>query len=593
MLDLFRKKGFASVIYTALIGAVAVVFLIQFRPNSNSPVAELIPKCVAKVRGTCIKEPEWRTQRYLLQGGGEHPIPSINKAALDSLIERALLIQEAQRLGIRVAEEDVMNEIVRWRVYVTVPVALRPMMRNMGIDPYGMRFRQFGTKDKPFDQDTFNKVVNAFTGQNPNDFIDNQRNELLAARMLLLVAQRVHVSDVEAFEQYKQDTATTTLQYVRFSPAFLGDHFVAADATAIEKWAQDHKTEVDAREKGFAPGTPKLLFDVRQVHFDYAKDAPQAKKDEAKKKAEALEKALADGKIDFVKAAKEQSGDAATKDKGGALGWRLPAELPAPLKDAVGKLEVGKVAIVEGDDGVRVVQLAGKLEGTAAVAYPLYKEARGADLAKEVSGKLGAALAGKLPVALDDGLKKKIDDAKKSGKSEADATAAVTADEARARLAKAIEDVLTGLAKDAKTTTLWQSDERKPRVDETPPFGATGSPIPGADDPKPIHEAAGKLTKEAPVSPGVAIGKDSVVLVLRDRHLATYEEYAKDKARYLGRLLFEKREDAITNYQQGLRDALAKGDLTIDPKYSGEAKPGASGQPEEPIGAPPPMPEEP
>ncbi|MBK7401274.1 MAG: hypothetical protein IPJ34_34720 [Myxococcales bacterium] len=193
-----------------------------------------------------------------------------------------------------------MNEIIRWRVYVTVPVAMRPMMRNLGIDPYGMRFRQFGTKDKPFDQDTFNKVVNAFTGQNPNDFVDNQRNELLAARMLLLVAQRVHVSDVEAFEQYKQDTATTTLQYVRFSPAYLGEHFVAPDQAAIEKWAADHKTEVDAREKGFAPGTAKLLYDVRQVHFDFAKDTPQAKKDEAKKKAEALEKQFSEGKIDFA-----------------------------------------------------------------------------------------------------------------------------------------------------------------------------------------------------------------------------------------------------------------------------------------------------
>ncbi len=593
MLDLFRKKGLASVIYTALIGAVAVVFLIQFRPNSNSPVAELIPKCIAKVRGTCIKEPEWRTQRYLLQGGGEHPIPNINKAALDSLVERALLIQEAQRLGVRVAEEDVMNEIIRWRVYVTVPVALRPMMRNLGIDPYGMRFRQFGTKDKPFDQDTFNKVVQAFTGQNTNDFVDNQRNELLAARMLLLVAQRVHVSDVEAFEQYKQDTATTTLQYVRFSPAYLGEHFVAADQAAIEKWAADHKTEVDAREKGFAPGIPKLLYDVRQVHFDFAKDAPQAKKDEAKKKAEALEKQLSEGKIDFAKAAKDSSGDLATKDKGGSLGWKLPAELPPALKDAVGKLEVGKPTIVEGEDGVRVVELLAKLDGTAAVAFPLYREARGVDLAKDAAARLSAALVGKLPVVLDDGLKKKIEDAKKSGKSEVDATAAVTADEARARLSKAVEDVLVGLAKESKTQSPWQSDERKARVDETGAFGIQGSPIPGAEDPKPIHEAAAKLTKEAPIAPALTVGKDTVVLVLRDRHVATHEEYEKDKPRYLGRLLFEKREDAITNFQQSLRDALPKGDLTIDPKYTGEAKPGASGgPPEEPMG-PPPMPEEP
>ncbi len=589
MLDLFRKKGFASVIYTGLIGAVAVVFMIQFQPNSGGPVAEIIPKCVAKVRGTCIKEPEWRTQRYLLQGGSDKQLPNLNRVALDSLIERTLLIQEANRLGVRVAEDDVMNEIVRWRVYVTVPVALRPMMRNLGIDPFGMRFRQFGTKEKPFDQDTFNKVVNQFTGQNSSDFIDNQRNELLASRMLLLIAQRVHVSDPEAFEQFKQDTATTTLNYVRFSPAYMGDHFVAPDVAAIEKWAADHKAEVEAREKGFAPGTPKLLFDVRHVVFDTGKDG--AKKDEAKKKAEELKKQLEEGKTDFAKAAKA-SGDLATKDKGGALGFRLPSELGA-LKESVLKLEVGKPTIVEAEDGVHVVELVAKLEGAAAVAFPLYKEARGVDLAKEAATRLEKALAGKLPVVLDDGLKKKVEDGKKSGKSEADATSAVTADETRGRLLKAIDDVLTAFATESKTVSPWAADERKPRVDETTPFGATGSPIPGAEDSKPIHEAAAKLTKEAPVGPAVVVGKDHVLLVLRDRHIATREEFDKDKVRYIGRLTAEKREDAITNYQQALKEGLAKGDLTIDPKYSGEAKPGASGAPIDDPPSAPPMPEEP
>src|SRR6478609_4467830 len=125
MLDLFRKRGVMSVVYSALMGAVIVVFVVEFRPNANSPVQTLTKKCVAKVRGTCIDEKEWKAQRYLIRGQYDAQGVNWNKAAADSLIERTLLEQEAKRLGIRVNEDDVMNELVRWRVHVTMPTAMR------------------------------------------------------------------------------------------------------------------------------------------------------------------------------------------------------------------------------------------------------------------------------------------------------------------------------------------------------------------------------------------------------------------------------------------------------------------------------------
>src|SRR4051812_24051040 len=121
MLDIFRKKGAMSVIYTGLMGAVLVVFIIQFRQGSSGSFGSLSRKCVAKVRGTCIDEKEWKAERFLLRGGGEQgPALNYNKVALDALIQRALLEQEAARFGIRASDDDVMQELIRGKVHVMV-----------------------------------------------------------------------------------------------------------------------------------------------------------------------------------------------------------------------------------------------------------------------------------------------------------------------------------------------------------------------------------------------------------------------------------------------------------------------------------------
>jgi hypothetical protein len=574
-------------------------------------VQSLTKKCVAKVRGTCIDEKEWKAQRYLIRGQYDAQGVNWNKASADSLIERTLLEQEAKRLGIRVNEDDVMNELVRWRVHVSIPSAMRNQAQQLGVNSDGVRWTQFGTKEKPFDQQTFEKVVQSTTGQTVSEFVDSQEQELVAARMLQIVADQVKVGEIEAYDQYKHDRSTTTVETVKLDPKFFADHFTKIDQASLEKWAAEHKTEVDAKDAAWPKDHEKRLLHPRHILIESKKDDPADKRAEAKKKAEDLLTKVKAGE-DFAKLAKENSSDPGSKDKGGEYEWTDGYEYVPEFRDGLAKLKPGESAVVETQFGYHVIQTMARLDGAAAVAYALYRDSKGMELAQQAADKIQTAVKGKIPVALDDSLKGKIEDARKTGKSLEDATAIVLADEAKARLQKAIDDTLDAMAPPvveqkpvekkpaappapgAKTEpatpppppeAAWKKDDRKPRVDESSPFPEGGAVVPAVADQKPFTDAVEKLTKEAPLSAPIKAGGDIYLVSLRDKHTATREEFDKDKGPYMARLLGKKREDAILNYVTYLRDTFAK-EITVEPKYVEGEKKGAPGE----ANTPPPMP---
>lgn len=639
MLDMFRKRGVASFVYSGLMAAMAVVFVIQFRPGANSETStSLSKKCVAKVRGECIEETEWKAQRYLLRGYGEQaPALNYNKMAVDSLVERALLENEAKRLGLRVSEDDVMQEIVRYKVYVHVPAIARSQARMMGVNDAGFRGVPFGTKEKPFDQQIYEKTLHGMTGQTASEFEESQQHELLAARVLHLVAERVRVSDAEAWEQYAQDKSTVTTRTVRFSPKYFGERFLPTDVASIEKWAGEHKAEVDPKLAALPKDKPAKLIKARHILITAKKEDPADKRAEAKKKAEDLLAQVKAG-ADFGKLAKENSADPGSKDNGGEYEWNDGAQYVPEYQKSINDLKPGEANVTETQFGYHVIQVVGRMDGTVAVAYPMYVEQKGDELAKSAADKVSAALVGKLPVKIDEpAVKAKIDEAKKSGKQEAEATQTVIDEESKLRVEDAITTVLkamappepkpaepkpgeakpaeapkpappvapappapTGDKKDDKGAAApapvvpgapvpaapvvpaapavppapaappapaWETDDRRPHVDESSPVNVAGSPVNGLEDQTPVVQAAFKLTKEAPITAApVKASGDYFLVLLRDRHEATKEEFGKDRMQYVGGMLMKKREDAVVNFLNDLRESMGK-DVWMDQKY--------------------------
>ena len=88
--------------------------------------------------------------------------------------------------------------------------------------------------------------------------------------------------------------------------------------------------------------------------------------DEAKKAVAELKKGAK-----FAKVAKSKSIDTSTKDKGGDLGWTIPAKFVQPLAEAILKLKKGEVsAPVQTQYGWHII----KLENTRALKLPAMED---------------------------------------------------------------------------------------------------------------------------------------------------------------------------------------------------------------------------
>jgi peptidyl-prolyl cis-trans isomerase D len=106
--------------------------------------------------------------------------------------------------------------------------------------------------------------------------------------------------------------------------------FLASSAARVEKFYKDNATRWERKGR----------ISARHVLVRVPEGAPAAQEDAARKKAEAIAERLAKGE-DFAKVAKEASDDAATKDKGGDLGFFGPGEMAKPFEDAAFALKPG------------------------------------------------------------------------------------------------------------------------------------------------------------------------------------------------------------------------------------------------------------
>src|SRR5258706_11038924 len=104
MLKAFRQQGLTSAVYGVLIVATITVFIIQFRPGAQGQTGSLHQECAAEVRGRCI-EPKEYTAELMLIAPGRMVEPSqlkalgVRRSVLDGLVERTLLVRDAERLG--------------------------------------------------------------------------------------------------------------------------------------------------------------------------------------------------------------------------------------------------------------------------------------------------------------------------------------------------------------------------------------------------------------------------------------------------------------------------------------------------------------
>jgi peptidyl-prolyl cis-trans isomerase D len=548
---------------TGIVVAIIAVFLLEFRQTSRMKTGSIRRECAATVDRECVTPKDYYAEFGLIvpRGMTAKQIKSygLRKQVLDGVVERELLVAEAQRLGLAADEEAAKAELRQGRAHVSLPAAsalrLGVGLDLVSADEHGLardgvrELPVINSKTQEVDDDLYARVVRSMTNRSPKEFLKMQARELLAARMRDLVKARVRISEGEAFDAFQREKSKAVVRSVRVETEWFTHWAADGSDAAVDKWASDHKAQIDEAWKTAAPKWKADCILASEVVATFAADTAEADKTLLKDKLDRA-KSMVDKGRPFALVARELS-EGQTALEGGGLGC-LTAEGYGDggdvLVKAVGALAPGSVSpIIETKTGYHLVRVDGRLAasdvetvGRRAVARPMAMRASGEEKAKEFAAKLIEAAKG--GARLDDTIVKLLPE-----------FAAATMGAPKEKKSDAKDDAK---AKDAEPSAAL-SDPRAPKMEISAPFNTEGEPVSGAYG-VPVARMAFDLAKPDDLHPEpIAVMGGFLVLQLKEKTVATREEFSTGKREIVQRLEIAKRADALTEYVARLRKAKA------------------------------------
>jgi len=487
MLDLMRKHATSWLIKVFLF-AIVIVFIFWGGYSYREQRANRL----ASVDGSYIDLREYQqaynnlVEQVRRQMGGRFSSELIEtmklkEQALNQLITRRLLLEEAHRLQLEVKPEELQQAI--------------------------LSFPAFQINGR-FDSAQYQRTLRALR-LTPQEFESRQREEMLIDRLGRLIGRGTSVLPAEASSFYHHFQDKVNLAYVLVDPASFTDQ-VKLDGEAITRYFADH------RESYRLPATRKIVY-VRFSPRDYLdelkpsegeiEDYYRLHQDEYQqpKKVRARHilfripanaatpqiQAIVDraknvlnqaqGGEDFAALARKYSEDTSA-EKGGDLGYFGQSEMEKPFAEAVFSLKKGEMSdLVRTRFGIHIIKVEDIRD---AVSSPL------ADVRERVVNALKQEKAAEI--------------ARDRARSFADA-------------ARVAED----LNKAAAAEHL--------RTKEAGPFGAN-APIPGLGSPPDMNKALFSL-QVRDISRPLAVGQDQIVaqiVEIEESRLPEFDE-AKEK----------------------------------------------------------------
>ena len=202
MLDVLRdnKRG---LITWAIVAGIVIIFAINFGPGSLSKsgggISGGTAQYAARVNGEVIGAMEYEKQlnrmfeMYRAQSGGQLTRElavqlGLTTQALDSLVERRVVVQEAKRRGIVVSDEEVSKEILQNQAFFV---------------------------NGQFDRSAYREIARQNFGSEAR-FEDAIRDDLLYRHMTAAVSQTVKVAPSEVRDAWNSVNDKVAIRYVLF-----------------------------------------------------------------------------------------------------------------------------------------------------------------------------------------------------------------------------------------------------------------------------------------------------------------------------------------------------------------------------------------
>ena len=598
MLDIFRKRGLSSIVYGFIIIGMILVFVIQFRPNAGQQSASVKEACVVTVKGHCVNPKSFKAAYRILiprdQGGNlmtaKAKTMGLGKIAADGLIERELLVDEADRIGLRATPDEVDQEIINGFIHVSVPSDNPQLAYSLRVGD-GKVYAGFkDQKSKQFDYKVYERTVRMLVGRSPTEFKEEQERELLASKMRELVRAPVRVSEPEALELYVAEKSTAQVTYTPVRQSYVARYAVQATPAEIAEWRKDKANEeliattLSSRKKDHLP----LDKHIRHILVRAGSEASTEDKAIALAKLSQAAARIRAGEA-FADVAREVSQDPGSAAKGGDVGDKTDGFVDQ-FKKAANDLKPGEMTseaietqfgyhLIEKDDPSKAAAVEEALK--RGLARELYSKTKALDATKDLAAKIAADVkAGK---SADDAIKAAIAPLVK-------APADVVLLPVRAMTAKAgdagADVTVTSAAGDAgaapkaapaKALTA-ETDPDRPQATTSSAFSKGGDPIPAltGDASSSVSKFAFSGKSGDVMAEPVRTEDGFLVVQLKELKTATKEEFDKTRDTYVETLLAAKQAEALGLYVKRLRDA-AKSEIRTDESYLSEKTAGDGG----------------
>lgn len=362
-MEAFRNQGLKSAIYGTLVVAIGIVFVVQFNKSGGVVKAGGKTDCVVEVRGECVPPRDYRSTMALLSPSGRLEETAMKQMQLrrrvvDGLTERALLVQDAARLGVTVSDDEMNAELRAGKALISLGVETPPFVAMYQLGFRGDRTQRLlpVKTGGQFDQKAYTKALRLYVAQGETEFREMQTAEQVAARMRDLVRARVRVSEGEAFEVFSREKSTASVKYVRLQRGWFARHAVDRSASAVDAFIEGHKDQVNGSVEARKKQVGAECRLARHILIKASHAATDDEKAAARKRIEAALERVKKGAA-FEEVARELSEDTSSVD-GGDVGCVAKGKMVKPFEDAVFALKAGGVSdVVETEYGFHVVKL--------------------------------------------------------------------------------------------------------------------------------------------------------------------------------------------------------------------------------------------
>jgi peptidyl-prolyl cis-trans isomerase D len=505
MLDILRSKS-RSVLTYVLFGIIIVVFVVSFGPGSQGCQVEgLSAHSAVEVDGYVVAPADFeeayanlfRTYQARVGQSFTRELADqlgLRNVAMNQLVDRVLVVQEAKRRGLRVTPDEI-NRVV-WAI---------PSFQT----------------DGRFDIELYRRAVRQAYGSESR-FEERLVDDLMFQKMMALLRQGALVSEDEVRAAWSADADRVDLEWVRFPLAAARKEVKVSDAEVAALLKKDAAKIQQAYKDNAARYEIQKKVKARHILVKVPDGAPAAQDEAAKKKVAGLAERVK--KEPFALVAKETSDDAATREKGGDLGTFGPGLMAKPFDEAAFSLKAGEVsAPVRTRFGWHLILVDAVEEGRV---VPL-KEVE-ASLAREILELEGAG---------------KIADRR--------AREAL----AQAKGGKKLEVLFPAAAAGAKKKSGPTLGGEPIEARDTGLFNPTGSPVPGLGEAPALYAAAAASPAAGQTLPDVyATAAGPVIAQVKNRQRPDPSKYDRQREEVASRLASRRQAEVEAAWLKTLRD---------------------------------------